>query len=555
MFPSTPMAVEWDRVSRDPKLYEDMVSCLLCTLHPDAIRTDGSGGDGGKDVHLHTPGGLEIFELKSWVGRPRRPQVERSFARAMTHSPAKWTVVAPIDLTDAERNWFDRLTSNVAADCSWYGLTQLNRDMAENPAIVRYWLQDVDAELRRLVELYHAEAAALSGGAPEAANRIAKVAAQLAELDPFYRVDMQLDTAKGLTRYTLQPKYRGATYARPIRFAATIAMPDTEQGRAVLGALRASIDYGEPSTVPASFVTSVEVDAPLGLGARIENAELRIEGSILQGTKTEVVATLKSPSGRPLGRLPLAGGVRIGVRGVSLDLTDESGCLHLRLRGDHDGAGHQTYTYTYKPTAPVSALPAMRFLSHLKRPNILMIFGGPMFTTVIGPPTEVPSPEGLVEPYGLELMELLGRVQEATHFRFPVPAELTDEEVRGARQADELLQGKVVTATWSGLTVHVPAPEAETFLQQFNLSAGSLDRAASIWLGEELEVPIGRHLIPVGPTTTCAGSARLADPAALRQAVTRATCEETICIDLVPGNTNGLERWVGAPEERPGTST
>lgn len=34
----------------DRQKYEDMVSVLLNSLHPDAQRIDGKGGDGGRDV-------------------------------------------------------------------------------------------------------------------------------------------------------------------------------------------------------------------------------------------------------------------------------------------------------------------------------------------------------------------------------------------------------------------------------------------------------------------------------------------------------------------------
>jgi hypothetical protein len=56
-------SVDWQQLSQDPHAYERMVSVLLSNLHATARRTDGVGGDGGKDVRFPTPAGPEVFEL------------------------------------------------------------------------------------------------------------------------------------------------------------------------------------------------------------------------------------------------------------------------------------------------------------------------------------------------------------------------------------------------------------------------------------------------------------------------------------------------------------
>jgi hypothetical protein len=63
-----------------------MVAVLISRIHPEAQRIDGSGGDGGRDVQLPLPTGLEIFELKSFTGRmtaTRRRQVEKSLKKGV----------------------------------------------------------------------------------------------------------------------------------------------------------------------------------------------------------------------------------------------------------------------------------------------------------------------------------------------------------------------------------------------------------------------------------------------------------------------------------------
>lgn len=98
--PTTPLRIAWGPL--DSGLYEKMVSALLSILHPSSVRTDGSGGDGGRDVHLQTDAGLEIFELKSFTGimsSSRRQQVKKSLIRALQLNTVAWFLVVPIDFT------------------------------------------------------------------------------------------------------------------------------------------------------------------------------------------------------------------------------------------------------------------------------------------------------------------------------------------------------------------------------------------------------------------------------------------------------------------------
>jgi hypothetical protein len=83
-------AVQWETVPQET--YDDMVAVLLNTLHPDAERLDGRGGDGGRDIQLRRDGRLDLFELKGFTGRlgkeqGRRAQVERSLKRAAQLDP------------------------------------------------------------------------------------------------------------------------------------------------------------------------------------------------------------------------------------------------------------------------------------------------------------------------------------------------------------------------------------------------------------------------------------------------------------------------------------
>jgi hypothetical protein len=111
--PMTP--VQWEAAPVNA-VYEDMVAVLLSSLHPEAERLDGSGGDRGRDVQLGHDGRLDLLELKSFAGRlgsaqGRRAQVERSLEKAAEPNPDSWTLVVSIDPTVGELGWFDAAPS------------------------------------------------------------------------------------------------------------------------------------------------------------------------------------------------------------------------------------------------------------------------------------------------------------------------------------------------------------------------------------------------------------------------------------------------------------
>lgn len=87
--------VEWPK---DPGAYEQAVAVLLSCMHPQLLRVDGSGGDGGRDAQLTDPDGLHVFEMKSFTGRMtkgRRDKVEKSLGRAALLNPVSWDVIVP----------------------------------------------------------------------------------------------------------------------------------------------------------------------------------------------------------------------------------------------------------------------------------------------------------------------------------------------------------------------------------------------------------------------------------------------------------------------------
>ena len=166
--------IDWSDPRISPTVYEDMVAVLISRLHPEAQRIDGSGGDGGRDVQLPLPTGLEIFELKSFTGRmtaPRRRQVERSLKKAAEHNPTAWHLVVPIKPSPSEIKWFEKATEDYPFACDWLGLDWLDGHIANHAELPRYYIEGSSDEIVRVLVELNREQAYLAGGLPDAIDR------------------------------------------------------------------------------------------------------------------------------------------------------------------------------------------------------------------------------------------------------------------------------------------------------------------------------------------------------------------------------------------------
>jgi hypothetical protein len=93
-------------------------------VHPQSRRTDGAGGDDGKDVHFPGQESVVVFQLKSCTGRMdpgRWQQVKRSLERAAELNPEAWHLVLPIDFTPAEEKRFAEITARFSFPCDYMG--------------------------------------------------------------------------------------------------------------------------------------------------------------------------------------------------------------------------------------------------------------------------------------------------------------------------------------------------------------------------------------------------------------------------------------------------
>lgn len=549
-YPATPLNIQWPRL--DPRTYEDMVSVLLSTMNPDVIRTDGSGGDGGRDVHFNAPDGLEIFELKSFTGRftaNRQKQVKNSFNRAKLLKPKKWTVVCPINLTKAERDKFEKIVADSEIECTWRDQTWLDARMVEHPGVARYFLSDVNNEVRELAALFGQEQAALANGVPDAVARVRALAERCDELDPYYRIDLATDSSTGSASATLVPRYPGAERDRPITLQATVVFPDDEAAAEAEAQFQASRDFGEGFEIASEYVQRVVVDAPAGLGGEFGGGQIVVGPKEVGKTpEFRIQIIITDPGGTAITMLPLSGKAKTGgERGIVADLADDAGLLSVEMRLDWTESKMSfNYHFSPQPGLPAAVLPALRFLQALRTPNFYycQMPNG----TALGPPAEITIDGANIDDRVVQTVELLARVQEATATWFDVPDEFSESDLEALVMADRLLQGEIVSGTWGRYATQMTPEHASTMLETLTELSGSPSAAISLWHRSDQSLIIAGHEMPLGETTSILHSACLRDPQAVIAAV---DAGEVVEFEYVPANANTYETWRGGPEDRP----
>lgn len=330
--------------------YEDLVAVLISWLYPNAQRIDGSGGDGGRDVQVPTDEGLLIFELKSFTGRisgsGRKAQITRSLARAAEHEPVAWRLIVPINPTPKELAWFERVTAQYPFECTWHDRTWLDSQLARRPAIVRYFLENYEAEVLRLLKELKDEEGDV-GNALAATHRARVIRQRLNDLDPYYEYALSIGSGLstrtpgavfsvhvGTDRIDVIPRFATAVRDRPITVSLDLSF---DASTATLREeFERSLDYGDPVDLPAAVVRRVSINAPGGLSDEMtEGAYVRLGGLVEDlGQPAIVHAQIVAPDGdTTLSTLEFSLNRRTGGRrGVVLQGADNSGLLTLEVR-------------------------------------------------------------------------------------------------------------------------------------------------------------------------------------------------------------------------------
>jgi hypothetical protein len=457
-----------------------MVAVLLSTLHPSAERIDGSGGDDGRDVQIREGERVDLFELKSFTGRVspdkgRRRQVERSLKTAASLRPTSWTLVVPIDPSPAEEKWFNKLRRlewlegeeqrTIDFPIYWRGKTWLDRQMGLHPSIRRYFLEGGDNEAMRALREIGREQAALADGVPDAIDRLQTLRSRIDEIDPHYRADIHL--VGNETRVDLVPRYRGAEDDRPIVLTGQFSLPATELGRRTAEQLQAALDFGEEVEIPGEFARDMHLDAPAGLGVDLADGTLYL-GPTLSANQAPLDARLSvlSPDGKRLASLPVRFSERrTGAAGGSLTGEDLTGCFRVKVRID-ERRRRGDFSFSFRIVAdllPGALLPVLRTAIHFQDPNLVHLVLTDTGADFGDPVALASSP--VVNPAMVTLIEDLEKIQAVTATPFPVPTELTADDVGQIRHAARLISGETVEVDTTKIsTVLIPAESLHDWL-------------------------------------------------------------------------------------------
>jgi hypothetical protein len=453
--------IPWANLSS--KVFEDMVSVLLSHLHPTSTRVDGSGGDGGRDVQIANPDGIHAFELKSFTGRmtrSRRTQAERSLRTAKELKPIDWTLIAPIDFTPEEGDWFDGLRERVPFPLDRRGVTWLDGQFAAKPFISRYFLEDAANEIVRLAEILNHERTVLAGGAPDALERAGAVVDQLNDLNPFYR--FEITVGERVRSIKVIPRYKGAEVDRPIGGQFKFRFPNDEAGRAAADEFQRAMDFGTVTQVPAEYIEEVSFDAPEQLGGIHAPISIEIGPAAVEPIARTFILVCSSPDDRRVVELPLDFELEsTGDRGAIWRGGDRTGTLSMTLTADMlDRKFNVKFNLrVVESYYPQDMWPLARFLVALVPPNRFAIHSET--GDRISDPTEAPT-EPWIDAWMPRFMEDLVLVQTAAGMVRKVPATIVVAEMSSVAAAAALLRGEEVDGTWERLitTISVTASPA-----------------------------------------------------------------------------------------------
>jgi hypothetical protein len=528
--------VHWGSYSGD--LLERVMAVLLFQERPTAWRRRPSQGDGGLDVGEPNSRGYHVYQIKGFTESKstrssRQRQVRESFERILDdprldRPVTGWWLVAPIDQTSQDEEWFRQLTARAPFPCDWKGQLFWDSEATKHPYVIDYYLRDGKARLKAKVrDLQHLLAE------PGTPLRAADIDGKLEDLrtainrdDPHYRYEFSTSATAPQVRYEpglvmtravqlndggwlstdVYAKYPQATEDAPIGGSMQIVIPrgatQPESGRLLEADLQAFLDLGRGLELPEGTIQDVVVRAPAGLSGEAPTGKavlgpanltdfcphrdrfqvLDETGTVIAETTVQMTAATRGPRG-----------------GVELAGVDSGGAFDVRIQlmpteGQEPGREVRlTVSGRDFVGVPVRHLvPGLRVMDALHAPHELV--WRPEFGPAILGRMGLPLMPVFQFPAGyLRLVEAMSVIQEHTSIPIVTPDELALEEVADILTTARLLREGVVNATWTTGTF-VLVPEAPDDVLDAIRSDGAL-----IFDGYEWVVTIGQVSVPLGP--------------------------------------------------------
>jgi len=440
---------DWARCGRER--FEAIVESLLVNKHETehtghAQAVDGRGGDGGIDVDVTLDDGTldTIYQLKYFpeglsgnYKDTRRRQIRGSYVTAMKHSPKRWVLVVPCNLTPKEGSWLRSLAGKRGVVPTWMGVTELEVELARAPHIYRHFTADA---LREALQIAGNERALLQTP-QEIDAAVTSVASRLSALSVFWNVDAHVG-ADGAVHRTITARRLDAGEKEPLGLAFGVRADDQRAHEAV-----ESFRSGSPDLVlEPDQVVALHFEGPPWFAEDLTGSGLRLSREVPSRVHP-VEVRLSDEAGSSLAALD---GTISGRRaqGGSLDLL-------MKLRGGVE------FTFTIPPegstVAPsgeaqirqaavgqpvVEVLAAHSFITQLAAAHRAEIWigGQNRLSLCVGSLTSTSEPDG----YTRQLVDDLAAISQFANVPLMLPDHLTWAQRREIRKCRLVIDGATI---------------------------------------------------------------------------------------------------------------
>lgn len=444
-------AMNWTGNGKDG--FDDRVEAVYKRLNKDlkgdAYAVNGRGGDNGIDIYVKREGRVTIVQVKFFpegfaggFAKSRRPQIRRSFEKALINEPDEWVLVVPATLTNSERKYVMNLTKEDTPEITIVDLPSLNEMTAGMSDLVTYFERDA---LEHAAKTYNQERAILID-TDDLVARVAALGEQADTLDPDWTFSFFRDG--DVVGRQLVAKNIDAAKRSPI--TATVGLDLSGVGDDFRKAVDRSLGYGTPERLdlPATVVATFKVDGPAFIATDDANVKVSFIPDQKDVPNHMVALRLQGQDGSSTTYTGKSTWVGSAARGRSLHVRFFD-TLRIELLMPFDRTQEVTLNLDLEPTGkePAAVLRSIEAAGRLQNAAVveMTIDGeGPLSFT------RPPLPDGKEAPLSNSFAALkaiaedLVIVQPTLNVYFGFPAAPSVDEMIELRCLRLMLQGKAI---------------------------------------------------------------------------------------------------------------
>jgi hypothetical protein len=253
-------SVDWRALGRDT--FNEIVDILLGReFGTRGHAVNGRGGDAGIDYDIDDS--KIIFQYRFFCdGFPgsgsQRPQIKRSFKKAMIHDPDEWILVVPATVTPSERLFVTGLGRGKRVKISIRDQVWLNDQLIRNPDVAEHYRfsSDLDYIYAKGERFKHNP---IVRDTRDVAERIRGLQDSIDSADPNWALDFA-STDGQITQF-LRPKDQGSPDRAPINisFTAELRIDSPEADEL---AKAEAFGYTKPIILPGDLIKDFTVTGP-----------------------------------------------------------------------------------------------------------------------------------------------------------------------------------------------------------------------------------------------------------------------------------------------------